>query len=92
MTDFIRGEMQRRIKYGFRIFLPSADAIRLFGEKLKLSCITEMPQAHRRLRLIINLPSQPDSDMSSVNTTTNREAAPESLKFGRAFLHILQWV
>ena len=55
MTDFIRGEMQRRIKYGFRIFLPLADAIRLFGEKLKLSCIAEMPQAHRCLRLIINL-------------------------------------
>ena len=55
MTDFIQGEMQRRIKYGFSIFLSSADAIRLFGEKLELSCIAEMPQAHRRLRLIINL-------------------------------------
>ena len=55
MTDFIRGEMQRRIKYGFSIFLPSADAIRMFGENLKLSRITDMPQAHRRLRLIINL-------------------------------------
>ena len=27
MTSFIRGEMQRIIKYGFRILLPAADAI-----------------------------------------------------------------
>ena len=46
MTSFIRGEMQRRIKYGFSILLPAAGAIRLFGEKLKLSHIAAMPQAH----------------------------------------------
>ena len=82
--------MQRRIKYGFSIFLPAADAIRLFGEKLKLSCITDMPQAHRSLRLILNLLSHPDYDTPNVNETTNREAAPELLQFGRAFPRILQ--
>ena len=54
-TAFIQGEIQRRIMDGLNILLPAADTIRLFGEKLKLSCIAEMPQAHRRLRLIINL-------------------------------------
>ena len=46
MTAFIRGEVQRRIKDGFRILLPAADAIQLFGEKLKLSCIAAVTQAH----------------------------------------------
>ena len=34
MTSFMRGGMQRRIKDGFIILLPAADAIRLFwGEE-----------------------------------------------------------
>ena len=82
--------MQQRIKYGFSIFVLAADVIRLFGEKLKLSRIAEMPQAHCRLRLILNLSSQLASDTPIVTTTNNREAAPESLQFGRAFPRILQ--
>ena len=66
--------------------------MRLFGERLKLSRIAAVPQAHRRPRLILNLSTQPDSDTPSVNETTNREAALESLQSGRAFPHILQTV
>ena len=77
--------MQRRIKDGFSILLPAADVIRLFGERLKLSCIAAVPQAHCRPHLIINLLVQPDSDMPSVNETIYREAALESLQFGRSF-------
>ena len=51
-----------------------------------------MPQAHRRPRLILNLSEQPDSDRPSVNDTTDRESAPESLQFGQAFPHIQQAV
>ena len=51
-----------------------------------------MTQAHCRPRLILNLLAQLDSDTSSVNKTTDREASPESLQFGRAFPHILQAV
>ena len=92
MKTFIRGEMQWSIKDGFSILLPAADAIRLFGENLNISCITAVPQAHCRLRLILNLLSHPESDTSSVNETTDREAALESLQFGRAFPCILQAV
>ena len=92
MTAFIRGEMQRRINDGFRILLPSAYTIRLFEEKLKLSCIAVVPQAHRSPCLILNLLEQPDSDTPSVNDTTNRETTPESLQFGRASHRILQSV
>ena len=55
MTNFIRGEIQRRIKDGFIILLPAEDAIQLFGERLKVSCIGAVPHSHRRPRLIPNL-------------------------------------
>ena len=89
-TYLIWGEMQRSIKDGFSTLFPTADTIRLFGERLKLSRIAAVPQANFRLRLILNLSAQPDSDMPSVNDTTNREAAPELLQFGWAFPRILQ--
>ena len=92
MTLFIRGELRQRIKDGFSILLLTADNMRLFGEKLKLSRIAAVPQAHHRPRLILNLSAQPDSNTLSVNETTNREAVPESLQFGRAFPRILQAV
>ena len=60
MTSFIRGELRRRIKDGFSILLPAADSIQLFGERLKLSHITAVPQAHCRPCLILNLLEQTD--------------------------------
>ena len=47
-------------------------------------------QAHRSLRLILNLLSHPDSDTPSFNETSNREDAPELLQSGRVFPRILQ--
>ena len=92
MTTFIQGEIQRRIKDGFSILLPASDAVRLFGNKLKLSRIAAVPQAHLHPRLILNLPAKSGVGTPSVNSTTNREAAPESLQFGRASPYILQVV
>ena len=46
ITPFIRREVQRRLQYGFSIFLTAADAIRMFRDKLKLSHIAAFPQAH----------------------------------------------
>ena len=80
------------MKDGFSILLLVADAIRLFGEKLKLSLIVAVHQIHCRLRLILNLSSQPYANTPSVNKLTNREAAPESLQFRRSFPRILQAV
>ena len=71
--------MQRRIKDGFSILLLAADDIQLFEERLKLSCIAAVSQAHRRPRLILNLMTHLDSDTLSVNETTDRNSAPESL-------------
>ena len=51
-----------------------------------------VPQAHCHLRLNLNLLAQPDSYTPSINKTIDREAAPESLHFGRSFPRILQAV
>ena len=66
--------------------------MRLFGERLKLSRIAEVPQAYRRPRLILKLLTHPDSYTLSVNETIDREAALQLLQFGRAFPCILQAV
>ena len=44
MVSFIRGELWRWIQDGFSILLSAEDSVRLFGEKLKLSRIAEVPQ------------------------------------------------
>ena len=90
ITSFIRGELRRRIKDGFSILLPAVDAMLLFEKSLKLSHIAAVPQAHYRPCLVLNLSAQPDSNTLSVNETIDREAASESLQFGRAFPRILQ--
>ena len=90
MTAFIRGELHQRVRDGFSILSPAADAVRLFGDNLKLFYIEAVPQEHRRPRLILNLSVQPDEGTSSANETTVKESAPRYMKFGRAFPRILQ--
>ena len=90
MVSFIRGELRRRIQDGFSILLSAEDAVRLFGEQINLSHIAAVQQAQRQLRLILNLSAPPDKETPSVNNTTDREIAPESVQFGRDFPGILQ--
>ena len=62
----------------------------MFGEKLKLSHIAEVPQSQRRPRLILNLSAPPNKENPSVNGTRDREITPESMQFGREFPRIFQ--
>ena len=82
--------MQRRVQDCFSVLLPVADAVRIFGEKIKLSHITEVPQAHLRPWLILNMSENPDKVTPSVDFITDREVAPELMQFGRSFPRILQ--
>ena len=66
------------------------DTVRLFWENLKLSWIAAVPQEHQRPQIILNFSAQPDNRAPSVNETTVREIAPESMKFVHAFPRILQ--
>ena len=59
--------------------MPAVDAVRLFGEDLKLSQIVVVSQEYRRPRLILNLSAQPDKGTPIVNETTVKEIAPESI-------------
>ena len=72
MARFIRGEIQRRVKYEFSILLTAEDAVRVFEEQLNISCIAAVPQDHSFPRLILNLSAQPDKETPSVNDTTDR--------------------
>ena len=62
----------------------------MFIEKLKISCIAAVHQSQRHPRLILNLSAPSEKEDPSVNDTTYREIAPESMQFGRAFPRILQ--
>ena len=90
MVSFIQGELQQRVQDGFSILLSTENDVLLFGDKLKLSRIAAVPQAQRRLRLILNLLAPLDNENPSVNNTTDREIAPESMQLWRAFPCILQ--
>ena len=70
MVGFIRGEMQRRVQDGFSILLPAEDALQVFVEKLKISCITAVTQAYIQQWLILNLSAQTNRVMPSVKNTT----------------------
>ena len=41
--------MQRKVQNGLSILLAAEEDVRVFGEQLKLSCITVVPQAYRRM-------------------------------------------
>ena len=89
MIVFFRGEMQRRLQDGFSIFLPAADAVRMFGGNHKLSHIAMVPQVHRQPHLILKFSVKLDESTPSANSTTDNELAPESMHSGRAFLLII---
>ena len=64
--------------------------MRFFGDKLKLSCIMEVPHERCRPRIILNLLAELDEGMPNVNDTTDREVALDSMQFWRTFHRILQ--
>ena len=61
----------------FSILPPELDVVGVFGDKLKLSWISVIPQEHLRMRLIVNLSEKPYEGTPSVNNTTYSYFAPE---------------
>ena len=45
MVGFIQEKMQQRVQDGFSILLPAADTVRIFGERINIYHIAEVPQA-----------------------------------------------
>ena len=60
MMDFIYGEIWQHVWGGFRILLPSADVVRVFGYKLKLSHNAVTYQYYCRVCLKINRLENPN--------------------------------
>ena len=89
MDAFICVDMWQPMRYGFRILLPASYLFRVFGDNLKLSHIAVVPQEHRMMRLILTLLGKPNEVTPSLKDTTDREVAPDSMEFGRAFPHTL---
>ena len=79
---FTWGEIQRRVQDVFDILLTAEDNVQIFGEQLKISCISAVPQSRCCPRIILNLSSQLDKETLSVNNTTDRDIAPYSMHFG----------
>ena len=64
--------------------------MRVLGGNLNLSRIATVSKEHHRPLIILNLLAQRDEGTPSVNETTVREIAPDSIQFRRAFPRILQ--
>ena len=77
MMVFIHREMRQHMRYSFNIIIPVSDMVLEFGEKLKPSHIAYVPQEHRQILLIINLPENTNKVMPSVHNNTCREVAQE---------------
>ena len=67
--------MRQRVRDGFSILLPAADAVRFLGDNLKLSWIATAPQEYQSPRIILNLLAQSYEGTPSVNNTMDREFA-----------------
>ena len=83
MLEFIRGEMHQRVQYGFIILLPAADLVRTLRDKLKLSRIAMVPQAHHQQGFIINLLENLVGIRLVLTNTTNRKFTSELKQFGK---------
>ena len=84
--------MHQRLNGHFNIFLPVADVVRIFGERLNLSCIAAVPQGQPEPCLIFNILEQTDTCIPSVNETTDIEIAPELMQLMNAFPCNLQMI
>ena len=82
--------MQCSVQYGFSILLPVNDAVRVFGDQLKLSCVVAVPQSYRQWRLILNMLANTDEGTLSVRDTAYRWVTLESMHIFRAFPRILK--
>ena len=76
--------MAHKVQGGFSILLPEGNTFYTFGGSLKLLPATSIPQEHQRPILVLNLSTNPNIHMPSVNDTIDRKVVPTYMKFRRA--------
>ena len=80
MTSFILGDMEQKLWDGLRILLLDSYTVKLFRDKLNLSCIATVSLDHFWMRLILNLNKNTYGGNTNVNGITYREFTPESME------------
>ena len=90
MTALIHGYISERMRDRFSILFPASYVVQVFGDKIKLSCITVVRQEYHHICLILNPSYKPDEVTAGVNNTTYRKVTPNPMQFGSAFHRILQ--
>ena len=89
-TTFVCKELQERVQYGFSIIISVDDAIAYFGTHLRISCLTSVDQTNCKPRLMYISSVAPDSNTSSMNTSTDSSTNPQSIQFGACLPRLLQ--
>ena len=88
--SFCWEELLERDQQGFSIILPEDVALEVFGDRIRISCLTSVDQAHRKPRLFYNATAAPNATTPSVNAFADKGSAPNAIQFGAALLRFLQ--
>ena len=89
-TDFFRQELLEQAQRGFIIIILVDVALLVFDDRIHISCFASMDQANRKPRLICNSSAAPDDVTPTVNVSTNKSTAPNSMQFGAYLPRFLQ--
>ena len=89
-VHFVRGELFDRTKRGFSIILTKDDALKYFGNRLRISRLASVDQANRKPRLICNSTAAPDTITPSVNASSDSSSNPNAIQFGSCLARLLQ--
>ena len=89
-TGFCRQELLERAQWGFSIILLVNVALLVFGDHICISCLASVNQANRNTCLICNSYTAPDDVTPTVNMSTDKSTAPNTMQFGACRPQLLQ--
>ena len=89
-VHFVREELFERTTRGFSIILTKDDALKYFGDRLRISRLASVDQKNRKPRLICNSTAAPDDLTPSVNASTDSSSNPNAIQFGSCLPRVLQ--
>ena len=89
-VNFVREELLERTKRGFRIILTKAEALKHFGNRLRISRLVSVDQVNMKPRLICNYTAAPDPTIYSVNVSLDTSSNPKAIQFSTCLPRLLQ--
>ena len=88
--SFCRRELLERAQRGFSIILPEGVALKVFGDRIRISRLASVDHDNWKPRLICNYTATPNAITSSVDASTDKESAPRVIQFGACLPRFLQ--